>query len=246
MWLFDRPIAHRGQHDDPKQCTENSMAAFRLAVQNGYNIETDVHLLKTGEVVIFHDNTLKRVCGKNVNIKDLSLDDIMGQDYLLPNGEHLPLLTELLELVEGTQSGILLELKINGANYDLENAVYELIKGKEDHIAMQSFNPWSVAWFAEHAPEFYHGLLAVSLIMPLGKMMFKKMRPDFIAYDVKSLNDSIAKYCDKKGINLLSWTIRTPELLDKALSIGINNIIYEKLDLDQIGFSQSQLKPIKE
>ena len=64
MWLFERPIAHRGYHNET--ATENSMSAFRLAIEKGYNIETDVHLLKSGEVVIFHDNTLNRVCKKNV------------------------------------------------------------------------------------------------------------------------------------------------------------------------------------
>ena len=59
MWLFEQPVAHRGLHDD--KATENSMASFRNAIERGYNIETDVHLLKSGEVVVFHDNTLKRV-----------------------------------------------------------------------------------------------------------------------------------------------------------------------------------------
>ena len=245
MWLFEKPIAHRGQHDEIDVRTENSMAAFKKAVESGYNIETDVHLLKSGEVVIFHDNTLTRVCGKKVNIKDLTLDDIKGDDYLLPNKEHLPLLTDLLELVEGTDSGILLELKINGANYDLEKAVYDIIKGKESFIAVQSFNPWTVAWFAENAPEFYHGLLAVPAVMAVGKMMLKKMNLDFVAYDIKSLNASTVKFIDKKGYKLLSWTIRTPELLDKALSFGVNNIIYEKLDLDVLGFDMTKVRPIE-
>ena len=244
MWLFEKPIAHRGQHDDKTVRTENSMAAFRKAVESGYNIETDVHLLKSGEVVIFHDNTLTRVCGKKVNIKDLTLDDINGDDYLLPNKEHLPLLQELLDLVEGTQSGILLELKINGANYDLEKAVYKLIKGKEDHIAVQSFNPWTVCWFAANAPEFYRGLLAVPSVMALGRTMLKKMRPDFIAYDIKSLKQSTVNYIDKKQFKLLSWTIRTPELLEKALSLGVNNIIYELIDLDALGFDMTKVRPI--
>ncbi|MBR1746629.1 MAG: hypothetical protein IJ735_00275 [Clostridia bacterium] len=245
MWLFEKPIAHRGQHDDIDVRTENSMAAFRKAIESGYNIETDVHLLKSGEVVIFHDNTLTRVCGKKVNIKDLTLDDIQGDEYLLPNKEHIPLLVDLLQLVEGTQSGILLELKINGANYDLEKAVYSLIKGKESFIAVQSFNPWTVAWFSENAPEFYRGLLAVPAVLQLGKTMYKKMNPNFLAYDIKSLNNSVVKFITKKNINLLSWTIRTPELLDKALSFGVNNIIYEKLDLDALKFDMSKVKPIQ-
>ena len=243
MWLFERPIAHRGLHDDINVRTENSMAAFRNAIEHGYNIETDVHLLKSGEVVIFHDNTLTRVCGKKVNIKDLTLDDIKGDNYLLPNGEHLPLFSELLEIVDGNNVGILLELKINGMNYDLEKAVYDLIKGKESYIAVQSFNPWTVAWFAANAPEFYRGILATPEVMIVARPMMKKMKPDFISYLITKLNTKlINKYPDK---NFLSWTIRAPELYNKALSLGVNNIIFEKINLDELQFSLDKLKPAK-
>lgn len=241
MWLYDRPIAHRGLHD--KELTENSMAAFEKAIEFGYNIETDVHLLKSGEVVIFHDNTLKRVCGKNAKISDLTLDDIKGENYLLPNGEHIPLLSEFLELAED-KTGILLELKINGFNYLLEEAVYELIKGKESIIAVQSFNPWTVAWFAENAPEFLRGLLSYNYIFPLGKLMRKRVKSHFLAFDIKSLTPAIAQYATKNKLNLLTWTVRTPELLDKAIDIGVNNIIYEKIDLDGLGFTMSKLAPV--
>lgn len=243
MWLFERPIAHRGLHDDIKVRTENSMAAFRNAIEHGYNIETDVHLLKTGEVVIFHDNTLTRVCEKNVNIKDLTLDDIKSDNYLLPNGEHIPLFSELLDIVEPNKNGILLELKINGMNYDLEKAVYELIKGKESYIAVQSFNPWTVAWFAANAPEFYRGILATPEVMLIARPMMKKMKPDFISYLIKSLDSKLMnKYSDK---NFLTWTVRAPELLEKAITLGVNNVIFEKINLDELGFSLDKLKPAK-
>ena len=242
MWLFERPIAHRGLHDDINVRTENSMAAFHNAVEHGYNIETDVHLLKTGEVVIFHDNTLKRVCGKDVNIKDLTLDDIKGDEYLLPNGEHIPLFSELLEIVDGNV-GILLELKINGFNYDLEKAVYELIKGKESYIAVQSFNPWTVAWFAANASEFYRGILATPEVMIIARTMIKKMKPDFISYIIKNLDGKLMKKYSEK--NFLSWTIRTPELLEKAVSLGVNNIIFEKIDLDELKFDITKLPAAK-
>lgn len=233
MWLYDRPIAHRGLHDNAD--TENSMGAFRKAIEKGYNIETDVHILKSGEVVIFHDFTLKRVCGKNVKITDLTLDDIKGNDYLLPNGEHIPLLSELLEIAEG-KTGILLEIKINGFNYNVEKAVLELIKGKENFIAVQAFNPWTIAWFRQHAPEFTLGILSDGIILPVDKLMMKKMRPDFIAYNIKSIGKCTIKYIKKKNLKTLVWTVRKEELFDKAVSINVDNIIFEHLDPYKYGY----------
>ncbi len=241
MWLFENPVAHRGLHDEKH--TENSMGAFQQAIDAGYIIETDVHLLKSGEVVVFHDNNLKRVCNKNVKISNLTLDDIKSDNYLLPNGEHIPLFSEFLELVDG-KVGVLLELKLNGMNYDLEEAVYELIKGKENYIAVQSFNPFTIAWFASHAPEFHRGILSAKGLLTADKTMYKKMQPHFLSFDIKSLKPKIMNYAHKNNMNVLTWTIRTPDLLDKAVDLGVNNIIFERLHLDELGFNMEKLAKV--
>ena len=56
-------FAHRGLHSRDKSVPENSIAAFRLAAREGYGVELDVHLSQDGQVVVFHDDTLERVCG---------------------------------------------------------------------------------------------------------------------------------------------------------------------------------------
>ena len=241
MWLFERPIAHRGLHNET--LTENSMGSFANAIERGYNIETDVHLLKSGEVVVFHDNTLKRVCGKDVKISDLTLEDIKSDNYLLPSGEHIPLFSEMLELVDG-KVGILLELKFDGFSYKLEQAVYDLIKGKESWIAVQAFSPYTVQWFAKNAPEFYRGLLSLGVLAFDLPLHFKKMNPDFIAFQVNDLG-IIKHYVKKKNRNLLCWTVNSPEKVNRAIDAGVNNIIFEKIDLDALGFSLDKLSPAK-
>ncbi|HOO23218.1 MAG TPA: glycerophosphodiester phosphodiesterase family protein [Clostridia bacterium] len=241
MWLFERPIAHRGLHNET--LTENSMGAFRNALEHGYNIEIDVHLLKSGEVVIFHDGSLNRVCGKDVKITDLTLDDIKGDEYLLPSGEHIPLLTELLDLIGDGKTGILLEIKFAGFSFALEKALYELIKGKESFIALQSFSPWTMKWFRENAPEFYNGILSTGALLPLTRLMHKKIKPDFIAYDVKFVNGKgVQKLVNDNNYKLLCWTVRTEANIEAAKKAGANNIIFEKLDLDAVGFKLTDLK----
>ena len=76
-------FAHRGLHDIEKGVPENSLLAFRLAMEEGYGMELDVHLSKDGKLVVEHDDTLLRTCGINrpiedctwEEIKDLSLED---------------------------------------------------------------------------------------------------------------------------------------------------------------------------
>ena len=56
--------AHRGLHSRDRSIPENSLSAFRQAAQEGYGIELDVRLSEDGKVVVFHDDTLDRVCGR--------------------------------------------------------------------------------------------------------------------------------------------------------------------------------------
>ncbi len=243
MFLFEKPIAHRGLHDAER--TENSMAAFKNALEHGYNIETDVHLLKTGEVVVFHDNTLKRVCGIDRAISSLTLDEIKSDKFLLPNGEHIPLFSEMLELVDG-KTGILLELKIDTKHFDhrLEKAVYELIKGKESWIAVQSFSPFIIHWFCKNAAEFYRGILSDSYVQWLHNINFNRTKPNFIAFGIKNV-DKIVKKCEKKECNLLVWTIRTEADLKRAVEYKVNNIIFEKLIPEDLGITDKSFSPAK-
>ena len=64
-FLKDKLIAHRGDHDIKNKIPENSIPAFKKAINNNYTIELDVHLTKDNKIVVFHDNTLKRVCNIN-------------------------------------------------------------------------------------------------------------------------------------------------------------------------------------
>ena len=69
-WLY----AHRGLHDNATQAPENSMAAFRKAVDAGFGIELDIQLTKDKIPVVFHDFTLKRVCGGEGKICDYTYE----------------------------------------------------------------------------------------------------------------------------------------------------------------------------
>ena len=66
--------AHRGLHGEGRP--ENSMAAFRAALENGYGIELDVHLLADGNLAVIHDASLKRTTGQDALIEDLTTEDL--------------------------------------------------------------------------------------------------------------------------------------------------------------------------
>ena len=85
--------AHRGLHSRDKSVPENSLEAFRLAAEAGYGIELDVQLSKDGQVVVFHDDTLDRVCGVHVRVDELTLSELRelrlcGTDQTIPSSRR--------------------------------------------------------------------------------------------------------------------------------------------------------------
>ena len=76
---FDgRNFAHRGLHTPDKAVPENSLAAFGRAADAGYGMELDVQLSRDGLVVVFHDDTLNRVCGVDARVDALDFDELRG------------------------------------------------------------------------------------------------------------------------------------------------------------------------
>ena len=90
-------ICHRGLHDE--KIPENSMKVFSKAIKNNYVIELDIHLLKDNNVVVFHDDNLKRMTNKNINIKDMTYEEIKKINLKQTN-EKIPLLKDVLKLVD--------------------------------------------------------------------------------------------------------------------------------------------------
>ena len=228
-WFCKYKIAHRGLHNDTMP--ENSLPAFDNACNHDFAIELDVRLSKDGEVVIFHDYNLKRICGEDVNLNTLTLDEL--KNYQLCGTKHtIPTLKEALKLING-RSPIVIELKPQKRKDHLEEKVYEILKKYPHDIAIKSFNPISVLWFKKHAPEILRGMLAGSLEeIQLPKLykyiinrlkFFNLIKPDFISYD---FNDLPNKYVSSKNVPVLTWTIRSKEQEKQAFEFA-NNVIFE-------------------
>ena len=71
-WLTERPIAHRGLHDQAAGIVENSLSAARAAIEAGFAIECDVQLSADGEAMVFHDFTLERLTGATGRLDEIA------------------------------------------------------------------------------------------------------------------------------------------------------------------------------
>ena len=154
--LTTRRIAHRGLHDN-KTIPENSLAAFRNAVEHGYGVELDVYLTDDGTLIVHHDPSLKRTCG--VRIHPEKIDSSHLENYRLMNtDETIPRLKDVLELVGG-KIGLVIEIKTTRKVDAVCAAVRDMLKDYKGEYWIESFDPRIVRWWHEHCPDVVLGQL---------------------------------------------------------------------------------------
>ena len=157
---FLRPYAHRGLWGEG--APENSLAAFRRAVEHGFAIELDVQLSADGTVMVFHDHTLARMCEKDAKLCDLTREELTACT-LGGTAEYIPTFAEVLELVDG-RVPLLVELKGESGNTALCPAVAALLDNYDGEYCVESFNPLLLAWFKKNRKGVVRGLLSTDLI----------------------------------------------------------------------------------
>lgn len=228
-FLTEKMFAHRGLWD--KDTPENSLSAFKKAIDAGYGIELDVSPIEDGTPVIFHDTKMSRMTGKDKYIQNLTKEEL-ATTTLLSTTETIPTLEQVLKLVDG-KVPLLIEIKSQEKVGDLEKRVLKLLKAYKGEYAVQSFNPYTLKWFYQNAPKIWRGQLAsyfkgvrLGLIKKLVLRrlgMKKSTHQNFVSYDVDNLPNIWTK---KLEIPLLSWTIRNQKDYVKAIQYS-DNVIFE-------------------
>ena len=213
--------AHRGLYDNHHGIPENSLPAFRAAAGKGYGVELDVQLSSDGQVVVFHDDTLERMCGVPGAVIDYPLTELR-QMKLLKTEETIPLFTEVLSVLRQGAGPLIVELKAGSRNEELCKKTREILRTYRGVFCIESFDPRIVFWFRKNAPEIIRGQLAQPREDYAGNISgFKSWllagcrfsflnRPDFIAYKIGT-RPARVKRKRGKGILLIGWTSHDAE-----------------------------------
>ena len=239
--------AHRGYHDKPR-IPENSLPAFRRAVQCGFGAELDVHLMKDGHLAVIHDASLLRTAGADVLVEDLTAEEL--KQYRLEGTEHhIPLLEEVLPIFAG-KAPLIVELKAERGNAAaLAEAACALLDKYHVTYCMESFDPRCLMWLWENRPDVVRGQLSENFArhgdgenLPgvvrwvLSNLLLNcRTRPDFIAYRFEDRKCLSLRLC--RGIyraREFSWTIRSKEDMETAEQDGAL-VIFEQFNPRGIG-----------
>lgn len=223
--------AHRGLHGPG--APENSMAAFRAALDGGFGVELDVHLLKDGNLAVMHDSLLNRTTGQAGRMEDLTTEDLKHY-FLEGTAETIPEFGEVLDLFGG-KAPLIIELKSADGNHAaLTEAACKLLEGYSGPFCMESFDPKCVAWLRKNRPDIIRGQLAENFFRSRNdlpdhlkflatNLLFNFLTvPDFIAYKFADRNTTPSTVLCRKlwRAQGVSWTLRTREEYDTAVSEG--------------------------
>lgn len=219
-WIGGHDYAHRGLHG--AGVPENSRAAFAAAVAGGFGIELDVQRSSEGAPVVFHDGTLERLTTATGPVARRSTAQL-GAIELAGTAETIPTLRQVLADIAG-RVPVLIEIKSDRESRVSAQclAVRRVLEGYVGPHAVMSFDPRVSRWYWQHSPHTVRGLViseGEDRALP-GKLRRHRMlwhaRPDFLAYDVRDLPSRFAAAQRRRGLPVVTWTVRDAEQRERA------------------------------
>lgn len=226
-------IAHRGLHGI-EGVIENSLLAFKKAAEKGYIIENDIHLTKDNEVIVFHDDNLKRMCGVDERPENLTLEEIKKLN-LAGTSEKIPTLKECLDQVDG-RVPLLIEFKTPVLAKFEPLCIYanKVLKDYKGKYFIQSFNPLVCRWYKKNRPDIMRGQLASAFYKEpfhqklAGALLFNFLsRPDFVSYEYIFKNNFFRRLATLLGAFPVAWTYTEKEQIQKTKK-SFKAFIFEK------------------
>lgn len=216
--------AHRGLFDNKTDAPENSLKAIRKAVEAGYGIEFDIQLSKDNIPVIFHDASLKRMCGVDGNIWDYTLEELQKMK-LADSNETIPTLEQVLQAVRG-RVPLIIEYKMDRMDTKVCERGNAILEKYEGLYCIESFHPLAVKWYRDHRPDVIRGQLSQDFSKTsrrgvqywfLTHLLLNFLsRPDFIAYNHKHAHQLSRRLCAMLGALSVAWTIKNREQYEES------------------------------
>lgn len=222
--LYGVHYAHRGLFDNETDTPENSLAAIRKAVKAGYGIEFDVQLSKDDVPVVFHDASLKRMCGVDGKAWEFTLEELQKMK-LGKSNETIPTFAHVLEVIDG-RVPLIIEYKMDRADTKVCELGNALLEGYKGVYCIESFHPLAVMWYRKNRPDVIRGQLSENYARTGKKRLDLWLmthlltnfvtRPDFVAYRHSDADNISRRICRVLGALSVAWTIRSEEEYKKA------------------------------
>lgn len=220
-------IGHRGAKAyEP----ENTLPSFQKAIELGADgVEFDVHVCKSGELVVIHDFTVDRTTNGSGAILDLTLGEL--KDLRINDALEIPTLDEVLQLFNKSH---LINIELKGKHTgalvcDCIERNVEENKFDYSNFIVSSFEREELATVAKYNPKIPLGILtqaSVELALEwAGAFSAKAIHPHFSLLTTE--NVALSR---QKGYQIYTWTVNELEDIQRIKSFGVNGIITDFSD----------------
>ena len=235
-FLVGKNIAHRALYNNEKGVAENSIEAAKKSVLCGFGMEFDLQLSSDGEVMVFHDDDLMRMTGKEGSICDYTRRELQ-EISLLGTNQTIPTLKQYLEIADG-KVPLIIEIKGGKQNTLLCETASKILDDYNGNFVVESFYPDILYWFRKNRPNYIRGQLA--LVMKKNEESFIRRfvlanlltncitKPHFIAYNHEDVKNLSFRICRAHGVMTAGWTIDNLSSYKNATTI-FDTIIFEKI-----------------
>jgi len=222
-----KKIGHRGAKG---HLAENTLESISLALEMGVDaIEIDVHRCVTGELVVIHDFTLDRTTNGEGEVAGASLKEL--RELLVEKKHRIPLLTEVLDLIEG-KCYINIELKGLNTAAGSCKIIEEYItqrNWKYSDFIVSSFQKNELFEVYKNNPEIPIGVLSkasVTEALELGKLL----KASAIHPSIGIITRDNVQRCHETGFDVNVWTVNDPEAIQRMQDFGVDGIISDYPD----------------
>ncbi len=250
LFDIDRPLimAHRG---DSANFPENTMASMESAVKIGVDLlETDVHLTKDGEFVLFHDEDIQRTTGEQGTIRERTLEELrqidLGEMFTI-DGETYPFrgkglrvltLREVFKAFPGMRFNIDMKDTIPEVPSILQNLLRD--EGMEHSVVVASFHPAQARRFHEIAPDiamaanpsqvkrFVIGLRLRMLPLLARETPFAAFQVPLQSGSTKVVDQRFIDAAHSRGIAVHVWTINERQEMEFLLDQRVDGIFTDR------------------
>ena len=231
-------FGHRGS---PRLITENTLPSFYKAIEQGVDgLELDVRLTKDGELIVFHDEDLKRLSAHNEKIKECTLEALQAVQLKKQENQAklatIPSLNDIAGLLDKIK---VLNIEIKSESIFSDNNILQLLikflnhYQIDDKCIVSSFNPFLLMKLRMQRPQTIIGFLynRKRLFHGWDNMIWMlRVQPENLHIHYSLLNHWVIKWARSKGMRINSYTINDKAVFEKANIDGVftDNIEYIK------------------
>ncbi|MDE8315171.1 glycerophosphodiester phosphodiesterase [Erysipelothrix rhusiopathiae] len=223
-------VSHRGES---VKAIENTLESLQIAsTYKPDYVEMDIQMTQDGHLVVFHDNTLKRLSKQSDNIHLLTLEEIQ-KATLVHNGyeSRIPTFDEYVAEAKKLNQPLMVELKTS--KYDQDDFIEKMIATLDKYemrpvTAFQSLDKTAILKLKELYPDTYTGYI---LGLNIGGL--ERLDVDFYSIEDSSISSRTLNDIERYNKDLFVWTVNEEDRMDLYLTMEVTGIITDHVEAAQ-------------